>query len=168
VNYLLSVSAKAEHPNFVNPPTGEIRSDVGSRPKHIEPIHPENIERVLRVIASYFRHPIPGIRHKAILGDAPPHLSLLDIPASPVAPRQVVVKDHRYYRRHGAVSDPMAHDLVELYFGRRLGPVLTAISRGAAGSHHDPAVCSQEVRQSHLYFRASLEAGHPGPRRGPC
>jgi len=32
VNNLLSVSAKAEHPNFVNPPKGEVKRRTGADP----------------------------------------------------------------------------------------------------------------------------------------
>ena len=32
VNNLLSVSAEAEHPNFVNPPKGELKLRMGANP----------------------------------------------------------------------------------------------------------------------------------------
>lgn len=96
-----------------------------TKPTGVEPILQSNIDVILQVISTHVRRPIAGMRWKTIEGaDGTPVCLLIDVPASQDAPHQVAVRDHRYYRRHGAVSEPMSHDLVELYFGRRLGPLL--------------------------------------------
>lgn len=95
-----------------------------TRPTHLAPIAPRNIEIIQQVIAQNIARPIRGIRYQTIPESGTPQLLLLDVPASPDAPHQNL-KDHRYYRRNGTVSQSMPHDLVALYFGRRLGPRLT-------------------------------------------
>lgn len=97
--------------------------DDKARPERIEPIAPGNAEIISQVISSHIRQPIPRVRTKMIERDGKAVCFLVDVPASPYAPHQVVT-DHRYYRRHGTRSEPMTHDLVELYFGRRLGPLI--------------------------------------------
>jgi hypothetical protein len=91
-------------------------------PITLKPIDPTNIDRILRVISGDIRHPIPGVRWKGI-PEGSPSVFVVDVLASALAPHQSVL-DKRYYRRHLDESVPMSHELVELYFGRRLGPFL--------------------------------------------
>lgn len=115
------------------------KKDDKTAPESIEPLTPKNIETVLQVISSNIRQPVLGIRHKTVERDGKPVCLLIDVPASPAAPHQVV-GDYRYYRRQGPNSLPMPHDLVELYFGRRLSPELRVQS--------DLAPIGDEVRGS--------------------
>lgn len=95
-----------------------------TKPVRVEPILPDNIEAIQIAIASHIRHPIPGVRPKVISDDNQRPVALvIDVPASPLAPHQTLGQ-YRYYRRDGPRSAPMPHDLVELYFRRRLGPIL--------------------------------------------
>jgi hypothetical protein len=97
-----------------------------TRPVAIEPLRSQNIDLILQAIATRIRHPIRGIRTKVLSGDGgEPVCLLVDVPASDLAPHQVAVEEYRYYRRNGPHNQPMSHDLLELYFGRRLGPLLT-------------------------------------------
>jgi hypothetical protein len=95
-----------------------------TKPVNRVAINHENIDVILQVIATHIRHPIPKLRWKTIPRGGLAEVLLIDVPQSPLAPHQVAVRDYRYYRRHGAISEPMGHDLLELYFGRRLGPIL--------------------------------------------
>lgn len=94
-----------------------------TRPKEIERIRRENIDIILQVVATHIRHPITGLRHKTIDDENGPVCFIIEVPSSPNAPHQVIT-EYRYYRRNGAISEPMSHELIELYFGRRLGPTL--------------------------------------------
>jgi hypothetical protein len=87
------------------------------------PIEPANIAIIQRAAASGIRHPVAGLRYKELPPNGTPEALLVDVPQSALAPHQAVTH-YRYYRRNGPHSDPMAHDLVELYFGRRLGPIV--------------------------------------------
>jgi hypothetical protein len=101
------------------------RSGDRTVPTRIVPIDPTNIGRIQRIISGDIRHPIPGVRTKAIPATGNATVLLVDVPASQLAPHQNVI-DNKYYRRHLDESVPMTHELVELYFGRRLGPWLGA------------------------------------------
>jgi hypothetical protein len=94
-----------------------------TRPVKLEAIDAWNVEYIRRNAVDAIRHPIPGLRSKTLPTGATAEALLFDIPASPIAPHQVTAH-HKYYRRQGADSLPMTHDLVELYFGRRLHPKL--------------------------------------------
>lgn len=95
-----------------------------TKPVRVASILPDNIEAIQIAIASHIRQPIPGVRPKIISDDSQrPVALLIDVPASPLAPHQALGQ-YRYYRRDGPRSAPMPHDLVELYFRRRLGPIL--------------------------------------------
>lgn len=96
-----------------------------TKPVGIEPVRPPNIDLILQAIATRIRHPSRGLRTRVLTSDsAVPVCLLVDVPASDLAPHQVAVEEYRYYRRNGAQNQPMSHELVELHFGRRLGPVL--------------------------------------------
>jgi hypothetical protein len=94
-----------------------------TRPVCLEPILPSNVDLIIVAATSKIRHPISGLRWKTVPKGKRPSALLIDVPVSSLAPHQVI-GNYRYYRRQGAESVPMSHDLVELYFGRRLGPVL--------------------------------------------
>jgi hypothetical protein len=97
-----------------------------TKPVALDAIDPLNVNYFLHTIPSAIRQPIAGIRHKTIpVGDTPQAI-LLDVPQSPSAPHQVA-GECRYYRRQGVESVPMSHDLVELYFGRRMQAKLEPI-----------------------------------------
>lgn len=121
VDVAISVSA------FANASGGTIIWGVApdeadkTRAKGIEPIASENVENILQAIATHIRRPISGIRHKVLEQEGRPAVLVVDVPPSPDAPHQVI-SEWRYYRRNGVRKEPMSHDLVELYFGRRLGP----------------------------------------------
>lgn len=97
------------------------------------PILEDNIDRIHRAIGAYIRHPVPGIRSKTLPVDGHPQALIIEVPASPLTPHQSI-RDRRYYRRQGGDSVPMAHELLELYFGRRLGPWLLPDLRGTKQS----------------------------------
>jgi hypothetical protein len=101
----------------------ETAKDQPGLPVRRVAIDPKNIAIIQRFAASSIRHPIVGVRYKEIPRRGTPEALLVDVPQSPLAPHQAVTH-YRYYRRNGPHSDPMAHDLVELYFGRRLGPIV--------------------------------------------
>jgi hypothetical protein len=93
-----------------------------TKPVAIQPIEVRNIETFDRVFNSQVKPPIRGVRKKVIPTTAP-QIMLVDIPESENPPHQSLY-DKKYYRRSGAESLPMEHDLVALYFGRRTGPLL--------------------------------------------
>lgn len=90
-----------------------------TKPTALDPIEPWNVNYLLHTIPAAIRHPIVGIRHKTFPVGGTPAALLFDVPESPLAPHQVA-GECRYYRRQGVESVPMGHDLVELYFGRRM------------------------------------------------
>lgn len=92
-------------------------------PARIDGVNPALIPKVHRAITRGVRHPIPGIRSKSLPSPDNPQVHLVEIPRSPLAPHQHV-SSHSYFLRVGDDSVPMSHELVELYFGRRLGPTL--------------------------------------------
>lgn len=69
------------------------------------------------IIADRAMHPVPGIRYRDIADGDRGSVFVVHIPQSGIAPHQA--RDHKYYHRQGAKSEPMAHNLVELHFGRR-------------------------------------------------
>jgi hypothetical protein len=101
-----------------------VRTDpqVKTKPVEIVPIEVVNIETFDRVVNSQIRCEIRGIQKK-LLPTSSPQVMVIYIPQSDEAPHQSLV-DNKYYRRSGTESLPMEHDLVELYFSRRLSPVL--------------------------------------------
>lgn len=99
--------------------------DDPTMPDRIVGLEPQLIRKVQRAITDLIRHPIPGVRWKSLPAGAAPEVFLVDIPASPLAPHQHA-RERVYYRREGDQNLAMSHDLVEMYFGRRLGPVLVA------------------------------------------
>lgn len=100
---------------------------VKAKPSHIVPIRAQNVEVILQVPATHIRHPLRGVRSRVLPESGPVQVLLVDVPQSELAPHQVAVQDHRYYRRNGLRIDSMSHDLLELYFGRRMSPVLEPI-----------------------------------------
>lgn len=89
----------------------------------LRPIESGALDAVRQSIGSLVRHPIEGLREKVIPASDSGEYYALEIPQSPFAPHQVLGTG-TYYRREGAGNVPMSHDIVELHFGRRLGPVL--------------------------------------------
>jgi hypothetical protein len=107
-----------------------------TKPTHLEPILPANIDAI-HLAQGAIEHPIVGIRTKTFPAKPDiPQALLLDIPASAIAPHQVITT-HRYYHRQGVESVPMGHGLVELYFGRRTSAILRPIvvSNQSGGGH---------------------------------
>ena len=94
-----------------------------TKPVRRVPIDPKNIAIIQQVIASAVRPPLEGMRVKAIPQLGVPECFLVDVPVSPIRPHQAV-QLHKYFRRNGPQSEPMTHDLIELHFGRRLGPIV--------------------------------------------
>lgn len=94
-----------------------------TKPVAIEPIDASNVNYLIQASQAEIRHPVPRIRSKTLPIGTPAQLLIFDVPPSPLAPHQVA-SERRYYRRHGVDNVPMSHDLVELHFGRRMGPVL--------------------------------------------
>jgi hypothetical protein len=106
-----------------------VRTDSSdkTRPVALEPIHPENVNLLIHGVPSGIKHPVRGLRWRALPSTEAPQALIIDVPPSADAPHQVL-ESHRYYRRNGAESAPMTHDLIELYFGRRLQARLQPIS----------------------------------------
>jgi hypothetical protein len=94
-------------------------------PEIIDPIDVKNIETLDRVINAQIRPPIAGLKRKAI-PDQSPQLLILEVKESDEPPHQNLY-DKKYYRRSGAESLPMEHDLVALKFGRKSSPLLELI-----------------------------------------
>lgn len=93
------------------------------RPTAIEPISARTASHLLKHAEENVRHRIPGVRKKPIDAEAGRQVLLFDVPTSPIAPHQLAT-DKVYYRRENAHSVPMSHDLIELYFGRRMQAIL--------------------------------------------
>lgn len=94
-----------------------------TRPTGLAPIDNWNAQYIQVHAREIIRQPIPNIRVKTIRANDTHQFLLFDIPLSQVAPHQVTTTK-QYYRRDGPKNEPMAHDLIELYFGRRLHPKL--------------------------------------------
>jgi hypothetical protein len=92
-----------------------------TRPQSISGINPKNIESFDRIVNSNVRPIIEGIERKCLPSDKPRVMAVY-VPQSDRSPHQT--SDGKYYHRSGTESRPMGHDLVELHFGRRRGPVL--------------------------------------------
>lgn len=91
-------------------------------PIKISGVHPDNIESFDRVVNSQIKRDIKGIQKKILSKDSI-SVMVIFIPQSEDSPHQSLA-DKRYYRRSLTESIPMEHDIVELHFGRRLGPIL--------------------------------------------
>jgi len=91
-------------------------------PTKISGVHPNNIESFDRVVNSQIKKEIRGIQKK-IINKNSTNAMIIFIPQSEDSPHQSLA-DKRYYRRSLTESIPMEHDIVELHFGRRLGPIL--------------------------------------------
>lgn len=100
---------------------------VKTKPVRIEAIDVKNIESFSRVVNSSIQPRIEGIQQRAIPPDNPQVL-VVYVPQSRKSPHQSSA-DKKYYHRSGIESIPMGHDLVELHFGRRLGPILKTQTR---------------------------------------
>jgi hypothetical protein len=124
-----------------------VRTDVDKTlPVDVEGIESRNIETFDRIVNAHIRPEIPGLQRRVLIRD---NLTLMvvHVPQSDEAPHQSLT-DHRYYRRAGAESLPMEHDLVELYFGRRRSPVLaveTEVNRTAISGGFDDDGLSDEI-----------------------
>ncbi|MBI2415640.1 MAG: ATP-binding protein [Candidatus Kerfeldbacteria bacterium] len=94
-----------------------------TKPNQLESIDPLNIETIDRVIASGIQPNINGISKHIVESGTKKYL-ILYIPKSESAPHQNL-QDFRYYRRIGTESKPMEHFVLELFFGKRLSPVLS-------------------------------------------
>lgn len=92
-------------------------------PRSREKIDPINIETFDRVVNTQTASPIKGIQKKVVPANNPESMVVF-VPQSDEPPHQCLV-DKKYYRRSLGESIPMEHYLIELYFGRRLGPVLS-------------------------------------------
>src|SRR4051812_18322265 len=79
--------------------------------RDLERIHEANANWLRHQIPMLSRYPIHGIRMKAIPQSGPVEALLVEVPASYAAPHQA--RDNRYYRRNGARTDAMSHDLIE-------------------------------------------------------
>jgi hypothetical protein len=84
-----------------------------------------NVELFDQTVATRVQKPVVGLARK-VLPTNQPQILVAYIPKSPHSPHQDTVTC-RYFHRSGSVSRPMQHDLVELHFGRRLGPVLNLV-----------------------------------------
>lgn len=127
------------------------KSDLTTLPESIVGIPQENIPRIKRALHSHVRPAIEHVRWKPINLDGEPVILLAEVAPSPRAPHQHS-ESCVYYRRFGDESRPMTHDLVELYFGRRLGPIVTPRVEDFTVGVEDPA--SGRVR---VQARVSLE-----------
>ena len=94
-----------------------------TRPIALNGLAVENIETFDRVRNSTIRPPVERVQKKLIPRENP-RVMVVYVPPSEDPPHQSLV-DKKYYRRSGAESIPMEHDLVALHFGRRLGPILS-------------------------------------------
>jgi hypothetical protein len=102
--------------------TGD-KQDQG-KPTELRPLSRKQVDWLEMNVESQIRHPIPrGAMRAKVLGDSDRLVLVYEVEPSPLAPHQFV-PDARYYRREGPKSVPMSHDLVELFFGRRSGPLL--------------------------------------------
>lgn len=90
-----------------------------SNPIEIEGTDITNYETFDRVVNSQIKKEIKGIKKKMV-----GNCIIVYIPKSYETPHQSLV-DKKYYRRSLTESIPMEHDIVELHFGRRLGPILS-------------------------------------------
>ncbi|MBN3032787.1 MAG: ATP-binding protein [Candidatus Saganbacteria bacterium] len=99
----------------------ETDNDDKTKPKHITGISNANIESFDRIVNASVSKPIKGIDKKIIERDH--KCMIVYIPQSEDAPHQNSV-DKKYYRRAGTESVPMEHYLIDLFYGRRYGPIL--------------------------------------------
>jgi hypothetical protein len=97
--------------------------DDPTRPAEVTGIDPANIETFHRVVNSTISPPIPNLQWKVIPKEGPVKVMVIGVPKSEESPHQSLV-DNKYYYRAGTESRPMDHHMVELHFGRRLGPLL--------------------------------------------
>lgn len=93
-----------------------------TKPIGISGVHPDNIESFDRVVNSQIKREIKGVQ-KRIISKNSMKVMIVFVPQSDDSPHQSLI-DKRYYRRSLSESIPMEHDIVELHFGRRLGPIL--------------------------------------------
>jgi len=93
-----------------------------TKPSKISGIHLDNIESFDRIVNSQIKREIKNIQKK-IINENSINVMVVFIPQSEDSPHQSLI-NKRYYRRSLTESVPMEHDIVELHFGRRLGPIL--------------------------------------------
>lgn len=107
-----------------------IATDPADKTKPVAciPIDVRNIECIEQANGLQIRPLVPDIRMKPILDDSVTIAFAVDVPPSDHAPHQVT-SSCVYYRREQAHNVRMTHDIVELYFGRRLGPQLELTPR---------------------------------------
>jgi hypothetical protein len=96
-----------------------------TKPAGISGIMTKNIESFSRVVNSRIQPVVRNLDQRVLSSDKFQVL-VVYIPQSAYSPHQNL-SDKRYYHRSGIESLPMGHDLVELHFGRRLGPLLSLI-----------------------------------------
>jgi Putative DNA-binding domain len=101
-----------------------------TRPVHIEPIDPKNIETLDRVLNAQVRPALNGMRRR-VLPPGDPKVLVVAVPESDNPPHQSLY-DKRYYRRSGSECLPMEHDLVALKFGRKTSPVLEVVAQSVS------------------------------------
>lgn len=99
--------------------------DNPEKPTGIEPLSPKTVSYLVRHSGIPIRPPV-NFKWKTIDVADGQQVLLFDVPQSPLAPHQLVT-DCIYYRRQAHQTIPMQHDLVELYFGRRMHPKLQPV-----------------------------------------
>jgi len=96
--------------------------DDRTKPTGFSGFDVRNVELFDQTVATRIQKPVVGLERKALPAENAKVLVVF-VPKSVYSPHQDTLAC-RYYYRAGSVSRPMQHDLVELHFGRRLGPVL--------------------------------------------
>lgn len=96
--------------------------DDRTKPTGLSGFDVRNVELFDQTVATRIQKPVVGLERKVLPAEAPQVL-IVFVPKSIYSPHQDT-QVFRYFYRSGSVSRPMPHDLVELHFGRRLGPVL--------------------------------------------
>jgi len=99
--------------------------DDRTKPSGFSGFDVRNVELFDQTVATRIQKPIIGLARK-VLPARDPQVLVAYIPKSLHSPHQDTVAC-RYFHRSGSVSRPMQHDLVELHFGRRLGPALNLV-----------------------------------------
>jgi hypothetical protein len=133
-------------------------SSVKTSPARIESIDVKNIETFSRVVNSNIQPRIEGIRLRALPPDSPQVL-VVYVPQSRHSPHQSSV-DKKYYHRSGIESIPMGHDLVELHFGRRLGPILKLVHKALTPvEFSEGEAVSKEIKIRLSLFNAGQRIG---------
>jgi schlafen family protein len=131
----------------------EIDKSDRTRPVRLSGFDVRNVESFDQAVATRVQKPVAGLERKLLPANAP-QVMVVYVPKSPHSPHQDTVKA-RYFYRAGTVSQPMTHDLVELHFGRRLGPMLQL---------HVARISQTPGRPGHLDLELRLSLENHGQR----